>query len=213
MSCIEQKQLLRKQVESLRRGLTESERLEKSRRICQRLIAELQACQTNRQNDEANRQSETPVLLTFMPIGTEVDVAPVTAWCWQQGWDVIAPRVDKENGGLELHRIRSFDDLQPGVWSIREPKISTPAVEDYTAITVVLVPGLAFDRSMGRLGYGGGYYDRLLRKLEATDANTKRPLLLAPAFDVQIVPQVPVEDHDIRVDRIVTEKRILHAEF
>ena len=64
------------------------------------------------------------------------------------------------------------------------------------------MPGLAFDRQCGRIGYGKGYYDRLLQQARADAA------LVAVAFECQVFPEVPVLPHDVRVDKIITEEAI-----
>jgi len=100
-------------------------------------------------------------------------------------------------------RIRNLDgDIEPGYHGISEPRdhCSSVAVE---SIEWVLVPGVAFDASGGRLGYGGGYYDRLLPLLCG-----KAPRV-AGAFEAQLVDAVPAAPHDVGVDCIVTERRLL----
>ena len=93
-------------------------------------------------------------------------------------------------------------ELRPGPWRIPEPD---PARCDLAApadIDFILVPGVAFDPDGGRLGYGAGYYDRLLAAWPAP-----LPALVALAFEIQIVPAVPVLAGDHRVDLIVTESQ------
>ena len=104
---------------------------------------------------------------------------------------------------LDLHTGQDIVlDTAPGYRGIPEPAAELPrvAIED---VDWVLVPGVAFDIHGRRLGYGGGYYDRLLALL--------RPgvLRVAGAFDLQVVAQVPAAPHDLIVDVIVTESRML----
>ena len=107
------------------------------------------------------------------------------------------PRVDKETQQLQLHRVHQLDELVAGGWDIREPhadaKIVTPNELDF-----ILVPGVAFDRAGFRIGYGKGFYDKLL--FAVSPASTR----LSAAFDCQIVDAVPNEAHDQRVDIIIT---------
>jgi len=88
-------------------------------------------------------------------------------------------------------------DLAPGVWEIREPVPDRCAAAVERDIEFALVPGLAFDERGGRLGYGGGFYDRLLAGLQA--------VRVTAAFSVQVVEAVPMSEHDQYVDLIVTE--------
>ena len=72
-----------------------------------------------------------------------------------------------------------------------------------TAIDVIIVPGLAFDRQGGRLGYGSGFYDRFIEHYEKR--GLPHPLKLGVCFETQLLDDVPMEQHDLRVDRIITE--------
>lgn len=154
---------------------------------------------------EAGQRPTGKALFTYMPIRTEVDVTPVMRWCWELGVPVVLSRTDRERKTMSLHVVGSLNDLaaNTGPWGIREPKASQPELRDLGAIGLILVPGLGFDRGYGRLGYGGGFYDRFMQRFEPL--GLKRPHCLAAAFDSQIVEQVPLGWHDFRVDEIVTE--------
>lgn len=146
-------------------------------------------------------------ICTYMPFRSELDITPVMEWCWQQGINVLVPRANRMDRSLHLHWINSYDDLESGAWGIREPKQSLPEWDVSTAIDAIIVPGLAFDLQGGRLGYGGGYYDRFIRSLRR--APWKSPLLIAIAFASQIVDAVPMEGHDLECDVIITERGIM----
>jgi 5-formyltetrahydrofolate cyclo-ligase len=121
------------------------------------------------------------------------------------GKTVAAPRVHAASRMLEVCRVLDPErDLAPGFRGIPEPLAHCPAVP-LTAIDWVLVPGVAFDGGGYRIGYGGGYYDRLLPLLRR-DARR-----VAGAFELQIVERVPTAPHDLTVDAIVTEQRTLEA--
>ena len=115
------------------------------------------------------------------------------------GKTVAVPRVDNESRMLELHAITDpVRDVVAGYRDIPEPLPACPLVARDT-IDFVLVPGVAFDRRGRRMGYGGGYYDRLLPLL------SPRAARVAGAFEVQLVDRVPAAPNDIAVDAIVTE--------
>lgn len=115
------------------------------------------------------------------------------------GCTLYLPRVDRQTKRLAIHRVDDLDRLRPGVWQIPEPDPATcPVVTDLGVLDLILVPGVAFDRQGGRLGYGGGFYDKLL--VDAT-----RAYRLVGAYGFQVVPAVPMEAHDQRVDYLVTE--------
>jgi len=79
---------------------------------------------------------------------------------------------------------------------------------DIADIDLVIVPGVVFDKSGHRIGYGHGYYDRFLDNLEKINKNAVKVGL---AYDFQIADKVPIEKHDVPVDKIVTEKRIIRC--
>jgi 5-formyltetrahydrofolate cyclo-ligase len=108
------------------------------------------------------------------------------------------------DGELELFHLESMDELDVGMYKILEPKkqlreIATKRLQAED-LDLIMVPGVAFDRTGGRTGHGKGYYDKLLEH-----ARTDTPLV-ALAFECQLFPEIPCEDHDIYMDKVVTEK-------
>lgn len=124
------------------------------------------------------------------PLAGEIDVRPLLLALAGRGHVVALPRI--AGGGLSFHRWRPGDRLVPGRFGTLEP-VGAAVRPD-----LVLAPLLAFDRSGGRLGYGGGYYDRALAGL--ADA-----LVIGCGFSVQECAAVPVEAHDRRLDAVATE--------
>jgi 5-formyltetrahydrofolate cyclo-ligase len=142
-------------------------------------------------------------LLVVLPFRTEWNSRLVAAAALAAGKAVVAPRVNAATRMLTLHRVVDLDrDFAPGYRGIPEPRGGCPEAAPDT-IEWALVPGIAFDARGRRLGYGGGYYDRLLPLLP------RGATRVAGAFEVQIVPEVPVAPHDLAVDFIVTEARII----
>jgi 5-formyltetrahydrofolate cyclo-ligase len=154
---------------------------------------------------DAVRRART--VLAYAPFGSEPDTWPLLRAVLAEGRALLLPRVDRAARRLVLHRVTDLEaDLAPGTWGILEPIPARCPVVLPPAADVVLVPGVAFDRSGGRLGYGGGYYDRLLAAWPPP-----RPPLVAPAFELQVVAQVPLLPGDHRVDRVVTESYVYPA--
>jgi 5-formyltetrahydrofolate cyclo-ligase len=146
--------------------------------------------------------SARAVLLT-LPFGSEWDTLALVRAALAAGKTVAMPRVDKASRMLALHAIADpMQDIGAGYRDIPEPLPACPAVSR-DAIDFVLVPGVAFDPKGRRIGYGGGYYDRLLPLL------SPRAARVAGAFELQIVDRVPDAPHDVAVDAIVTESRAL----
>lgn len=134
---------------------------------------------------------------------SEWHASPLIARAIDAGKEVALPRVNEPDRMLELCRIVDpATDVAPGYLGIPEPVAGCERV-DPAEIDWVLVPGIAFDRTGARLGYGGGYYDRLLPLLSA------RAPRVAGAYSMQVVDSVPSAPHDIRIDTIVTESGIV----
>ena len=142
------------------------------------------------------------VLLT-LPFRSEWDTLPLVRDALATGRTVVVPRVNALTRMLELFAIADPTcDVGGGHQGIPEPLPHCRAL-DPAAVDWVLVPGVAFDRDGRRLGYGGGYYDRLLPLL------SPRAARIAGAFDLQIVDRVPAGPHDITVDAIVTPSEMI----
>lgn len=117
---------------------------------------------------------------------------------------VVVPKVTGKN--LELYEIKNFSDLSVGAFGILEPDISqaTCYTLHVTDIDLFIVPGLVFSKSGSRIGFGKGYYDRLLKKTKG--------IKLGLAYSWQIVDKLPREKEDVLVDMILTEKDIFKRE-
>ena len=117
-----------------------------------------------------------------------------------EGKRVVLPRVKGKE--LEPLEIENFDrDVAPGAWGILEPEGGKPA--QLKDIGLIVLPGAVFDGQGNRIGYGAGFYDKLLSFYKGTT--------VALAFEQQIVPAVPAAAHDIPVQKILTEKRVIDA--
>ena len=144
------------------------------------------------------------VLMT-MPFRSEWDTRPLASHLLQSGKRVVVPRVDRAARLLRLHAVDDLDTgIVAGYLGIPEPR-TTLAIVEPADVDWVLVPGVAFDACGRRLGYGGGFYDRLLPLI---DANAPR---IAGAFDLQVVDVVPAGPSDRRIDAVVTPTRTLVA--
>ncbi|MGN7382112.1 5-formyltetrahydrofolate cyclo-ligase [Paenibacillus sp. SAFN-117] len=200
MTDMDRKRRLRREAEARRSGLAESERRLKSERICQEAIRYL--------TEESSLLSEGRALFTYLPFRTELDVTPIIEWAWSRQIPVTAPRSNPVSKEMEPVMISSMEEVEEnGPWGIREPKPDCPVWTKLDRIGCILMPGLAFDACRRRLGYGGGFYDRFLSRYGRQGLMI--PVRLALAFDVQIIPEVPEEEHDYRVDVLITESAVI----
>ena len=143
-----------------------------------------------------------PVAL-FAAIRDELDPAPLAGALRLRGIPLALPAVVEPGAPLAFHRWDSDDPLAPaGRPPIPTPRAAAPALSP----AAILVPLAAFDRAGGRIGYGGGFYDRTLAALAAAG---HRPLTLGYAFSCQEVPQVPLEPHDVTLDMVITQDEII----
>jgi len=143
------------------------------------------------------------VILVTLPFRNEWDTGILVRAALHAGKTVTAPRVDNASRMLEPFAIADPDrDVVLSAKGIPEPSPACPPIS-LDAIEFIVIPGIAFDLDGRRLGYGGGYYDRLLPLL------SPRAARVAGAFDIQVVPQVPAGPNDIGIDAIVTETREL----
>jgi 5-formyltetrahydrofolate cyclo-ligase len=142
------------------------------------------------------------VLLT-LPFGSEWDTRLLLASALELGKTAAVPRVNLEKRMLDIHAVCDLArEVAPGYRGIPEPTADCPPVP-LASIDWVLVPGVAFDVRGHRIGYGGGYYDRLLPALPRSAAR------IAGAFELQIVDEVPTAPHDLALDAIITESRTI----
>jgi 5-formyltetrahydrofolate cyclo-ligase len=144
-------------------------------------------------------------VLLALPFRSEWDSHALARDVIASGRRLVLPRVDRDARVLALHAVADLDaDVAPGYLGIPEPRAVRPAVAA-AEVDFVLVPGVAFDAEGRRLGYGGGFYDRLLPTLRPDAAR------VAGAFDEQVVDRVPAASHDERVALVATPTRVLAA--
>ena len=167
-----------------RRALSDAQRQQASIRIVERLL-------------RLPELREASTVLLYAALREEVDLATLVGPLHGRGTRTLFPRVRGER--LELVAAADLRTLQLGHRGVREPAGRTV---DPGVVDVAVVPGVAFDPRGGRLGAGGGHYDRLLAELAATTTR------VGTAFDCQLVPRIPREAHDQPVHLVVTERSV-----
>lgn len=156
-----------------------------------------------------------------MPSG-EVDTTSLVSEVLSRGKTLFVPKIVSKEGYMEFLKVYNMEDLNTfpkGIWEIKEPglqwrgKTRQNALDkDCENLDMILVPGVAFDHSLSRLGHGKGYYDRFISSYVASGRS--RPLLVALAFREQVLEgnAVPVGDQDWKMDFIVSPDGILTSE-
>jgi 5-formyltetrahydrofolate cyclo-ligase len=136
----------------------------------------------------------------FASFRSEVDTVSMIRRSLEAGITVVLPRV--EGRDLVLYQIKGMHELVPGCWDIPEPSVVTEDRKiNANSVDTIIIPGAAFDETGNRIGYGGGFYDRLLAQLQ------KPVPIIAPTYEEQVIESVPTDSHDKKVNIIVTDKR------
>lgn len=144
------------------------------------------------------------VVLAYAATAEELDPAPALEALHGWGCAVALPRVEAP-GVLGIHLVAHGEPLETGPFGIAQPSEAAERVP-FDLVDVVVVPGVAFDMSGQRIGYGGGYYDRLLPRLR------EDCLLVGFAYDEQVADALPTAEHDVRMDTIVTPSRVIRTD-
>lgn len=140
-------------------------------------------------------------LLTYIASkDNEIETRPVVQWALERGKTVLVP-VCMPGRALAWSVLRRMDRLAPTAFGVLEPREEEREFVDPMPDAPVLVPGIAFDERGYRIGYGAGYYDRFLARHDGPK--------IALAYECQLTREIPNEPHDVPMDMIVTESRVI----
>ena len=146
---------------------------------------------------------EARTISTYLNISSEVSTLGFVEWALGNAKRIIVPVVDRANKRLIFSEFKAPEELERGAHGIPEPKREFRRPVALDEADVILVPGVAWDPKGFRIGYGAGYYDRSINALR-TQITT-----VGLAYEFQFVSNIPRSRYDRRVDRIVTESRII----
>ncbi|MBE6679249.1 MAG: 5-formyltetrahydrofolate cyclo-ligase [Ruminococcaceae bacterium] len=147
------------------------------------------------------------IILCYAPLGSEVDVLPIAKDALERGKTVGFPVCDKESGEMEFYSVTSLDELEDGgMFGEKIPPKSEERLITPTRDTMIIMPGLLFDKHGRRIGYGGGYYDKYIRRHDALFYSSMTIGVAYSAF-LSDIP-IPYSDHDISCAIVVTEKKV-----
>ena len=182
MSAVaEAKAALRSEVRARIAAMPEERRASESAEVVRHIVA-----------DEVWKGARS--VLLFMPLPDEVRIRPLVDAAWAAGKSVALPASDAATGAYVARRVLSAADLRPGRFGVLEPCAGCPVVP-FSALDLVLVPGIAFDIAGNRLGRGRGFYDWML-------ALSPDAVSCGVGFDGQVVALVPVEPHDVKLHQV-----------
>lgn len=182
------KKELRQRLRDLMANVPAAELHERSIRACGHLTA-------------TPEYERSEVLMVFLSLPAEVDTTPLVLHAWRDRKRVLAPKVSWEQRRMLPIEFQSLsDDLQESQLGLREPVEGTPV--PLSEIDLVVVPGLGYDVQGNRIGRGRGFYDQFLAH------EGWRGVSCGLALEDQVVEQVPVKEHDARVDMLVTDDQV-----
>ncbi|WP_139491905.1 5-formyltetrahydrofolate cyclo-ligase [Brevibacillus dissolubilis] len=179
----------RKQVLQARALLTPQEHAERSEKAARQLLM-------------LPELAEAKHIMLFYPFRDEIDTRSLLEKWRAQGRQVWLPLTIPSEHLIIPYVYDGEHTLRTGAYGISEPDPERAAPADLSLLDAVIVPGVAFDQTGGRLGYGGGYYDRFFEKIE------NRVHRIGYGFSVQITENVPAEPHDRRMHLIVTDQDV-----
>ncbi len=183
---LERKSLLRNQLRQSLRKLSRSARKKKSEKIIQRLM-------------KAPFFKAARHIMVYVALEDEVRTQELILKSLAQKKNVYIPYADRRRKKIKIYPIRHWPkDVKPGSYGILEPRTARKRPAKISRLDLIVVPGMGFDRRGGRLGRGGGYFDRFLAK-------TKRIRKVGLAFREQMVSKIPMTGHDIKIRRVITD--------
>ncbi|MBM7701530.1 5-formyltetrahydrofolate cyclo-ligase [Bacillus iocasae] len=136
--------------------------------------------------------------------GREVATNEIIKKAWDEGKHVVVPKCNPKENVMTFYEITSFSQLETVYFGLQEPIVQKTKKYFPNQIDLIIAPGIVFDQNGYRIGYGGGYYDRYLAEFNGE--------VIALAFSLQVVEEVPYEEHDLPVKALVTEQGIIHCD-
>lgn len=143
-------------------------------------------------------------IFIYLGFGSEINTSIYIKEFLKDGKKIYVPRIKKGTRIMEAVEIHDLEDLKENNYGILEPSDEEQGVNK-EALDLIILPGIAFDEKGGRLGYGGGYYDIFLQDISIDVTR------VALAYEFQIVNSIPLEEHDIKANYIITEERIINC--
>lgn len=186
---MESKEQLRKEFRRARKGLSEADHARLSAAACQRVM-------DSRIWQQADR------VLVYAPLGAELNVWSLAETAWKTGKTVVFPKCCENPRTLAFFAVQSRAALRNGAWNILEPDENVCAAVDASAIDLAIVPVVGMDQRGIRLGNGGGYYDRVMKKFSCA---------VLIGFDEQLCECLPREPHDMTAHWLATPTQMIQV--
>ena len=179
------KKQLRKELKSLRNRLSKAEVTAKSASICQKITA-------------GSIYRDAQVVMAYLAFGNEVNIDAVITDVLQKGKTVCVPFITGPHT-MQAVQLKAWADVAVGAYGIRTAAQDAPVITPQD-IDLVLVPGLGFDLSGGRIGMGAGFYDRFLK-------DCRNAVKTGITYDILLREKIICDEHDEKIDFLITESQ------
>lgn len=183
LTLIQEKLEIRKKLIEKRKNLSEITKSQWSEKILDKL---------RKEKDFLKAKN----ILFYLPIKGEVNLTKLTDYI-KKDQKIYLPAI--KNDEIVIKEFKSSSNLKEGKYLCLEPKHEKISKEEI--LDLALIPGIAFDKKGNRIGFGKGYYDKLLKKINC--------LKIGIAYQFQILKKIPTEKHDQKVNKIITEQKII----
>lgn len=193
MDCFNDKKILRKEILKKRENIDKVEKENMDAEILNSFY-------------KSNYYNEATNIFIYISYNSEINTRDIINRALKENKRIYVPRTDFKTRVMDAVEISSLDNLIESSYGILEPSENEPCINP-NELDLIVVPGVAFDRNGGRMGYGAGFYDRYFSKIDKN--NIERVTKLALAYDFQVIDEVPMGALDVPVDYLLTEKEFI----
>lgn len=155
---------------------------------------------------ESSYYKNAEKIFIYISYSSEIDTIEIIKKALKDGKEIFVPRTVFKTKAMDAVKIISLENLKKDRYGILEPEEGEPHINP-DELDLIVVPGVAFDDRGGRIGYGAGYYDRYFKKISKERSKIIKKIALA--YDFQVIEEVPMDEQDVKIDCIITEKYIL----
>ena len=194
MAIFNDKKILRKEILTKRNNIDVVEKEEMDKKILNKFY-------------ESKYYRESKNIFIYISYDSEINTKEIINKALIDNKKIYVPRTEFKTRLMDAVEITSLENLIESEYGILEPSIYEPHIEP-NELDLIVVPGVGFDRNGGRMGYGAGFYDRYFKKISKD--KMQKIVKLALAYDFQILEDVPMNEQDVPVNYIITEKEFIH---
>lgn len=179
-----EKEQLRNHIKTIRNSMTANEKMEYDEAIYNKVI-------------NSDYYSKSKTIFIYVSFGSEVDTHRIIKHGLENNKIICVPKIINKAKGMKAVRINTMKELKANSFGILEPQTFLNTINP-EEIDLMLIPGLAFDKKGGRLGYGAAYYDRFIK------CARKNIYKIGLAYHFQLVSEILMEEHDMAIDDVIT---------